>query len=180
VRQLRLILQSLGTPGVLGLGILFFCIPLYFGALLPAERELADKRLASERRKANLPVRNTADPRAAELEAFYALFPPVERLGGELERLYGLARASGLELLQGEYRVEHRAAGLVFYRVTLPVRGTYRQVRGFASAVLTRMPVASIDGLRFERKKPGDALLDAQLRLTIHFRPGRDDAGDAP
>lgn len=180
MNRLRLILRSLGTSGVLGLGILFFCAPLYFGALRPAERELEARRAAAERQRAHLPARPGGDPRAAELEAFYALFPPVERLGGELERLYGLARASGLELLQGEYRVERRPGGLTFYRIALPVRGGYAQVRGFASAVLTRMPVASIDGLRFERKKPGDALLDAQLRLTIHFRPGRDDSGEAP
>ena len=163
-------------PGVLGVGIVLFCVALYFAALLPAERELEAKRAGRQ----HAPRVSSVDPRNADLEAFYALFPPVERLGGELDRLYGLARSSGLELLQGEYRIERRPAGLTFYRITLPVRGTYPQVRGFASAVLTRMPVASIDGLRFERKKPGDALLDAQLRLTIHFRPGRDDAGEAP
>jgi len=165
--------------GILGLGILFFCVPLYFGALRPAERELEARQSAMSRQRAHLPP-PTTDRRAAELEAFYALFPSVDRLGGELERLYGLARASGLVLNQGEYRVERRPGGLTFYRVTLPVRGTYPQVRGFGSAVLTKMPNASIDALRFERKKPGDALLDAQIRLTIHFRPGRDDAGEAP
>jgi len=156
--------------------MLLFCAPFYFGALVPAQRELEARRAG---KKYVAPV-SAVDRRAVELEAFYALFPPVEKLGSELERLYGFARASGLELLQGEYRVERRPAGLTFYRVTLPVRGTYTQLRRFGSEVLTRMPNTSIDGLRFERKKPGDALLDAQLRLTIHFRPGRDEAGEVP
>ena len=176
MKRIRGFINQLGITGIAGLGILLACIPLYFGALLPAQREL-DARHAG--RKFMAPV-SAVDRRAAELEAFYALFPPVEALGSELERLYGFARASGLELLQGEYRVERRPASLTFYRVTLPVRGTYTQLRRFGSEVLTRMPAASIDGLRFERKKPGDAMLDAQLRLTIHFRPGRDDAGDLP
>jgi hypothetical protein len=57
------------------------------------------------------------------------------------------------------------------YRVTLPVRGSYSEVRNFISAVLKDMPGASIDGLRFERKKADDAQLEAQLRLTLYARP---------
>jgi hypothetical protein len=180
VNRLRLLLGKLGGPGVLGLGVLIFCVPFYFSALQPAQRELRLKRAEVERSRARGPVRQIAfDNRADQLEQFYALFPPVGRLGGELDRLYGLARASGLDLLQGDYRVEKRAAGLVAYRITLPVRGSYSQVRGFAGAVLTKMPVASIDGLRFERKKSADAQLDAQLRITIYFQPAGDNPGES-
>ena len=181
MRPLRVLLGKLGAAGVLGLGVLLFCLPFYFSALRPAERELDAKRAASERSRVRGPVRPIAlDSRADQLERFYTLFPPLERLGGELERLYGLARGSGLELLQGEYRVEKRPAGLVAYRITLPVRGSYSQVRSFAGAVLTKMPIASIDGLRFERKKSADAQLDAQLKLTVYFQPARDNPGETP
>lgn len=181
MKMLRVFLGRLGAPGVLGLGVLLFCLPFYFSSLRPAERELDARRAAAERARLPGPARAVGlDSRAEQLEAFYALFPPIERLGGELERLYALARSSGLDLLQGEYRVEKRPAGLLAYRITLPVRGSYSQVRGFAGAVLTKMPVASIDGLRFERKKSADAQLDAQFRITIHFQPGRDVPGDTP
>ena len=181
MRHLRFFLGRLGAAGVLGLGVLMFCVPFYFTALRPAERELDAKRTAAERQRVRSPLRPVAaDSRADQLERFYTLFPPVERLGGELERLYALARTSGLDLLQGEYRVEKRAAGLIAYRITLPVRGSYSQVRSFAGAVLTRMPIASIDGLRFERKKSADAQLDAQFRITVHFQPARDNPGETP
>jgi hypothetical protein len=36
------------------------------------------------------------------------------------------------------------------------------------------MPIASVDGLRFERKKVGENLLEAQMRLTLHFQPRED------
>jgi hypothetical protein len=181
VRALRVVLNKLGAPGVLGLGVLLFCLAFYFSALRPAELELGAKRAAVERSRLPGPARQVAlDTGAEQLERFYALFPPLERLGGELERLYGLARGSGLDLLQGEYRVEKRPEGLIAYRITLPVRGSYPQVRGFAGAVLTQMPVASIDGLRFERKKSADAQLDAQFRITVHFQPAREPSGDNP
>jgi hypothetical protein len=54
------------------------------------------------------------------------------------------------------------------------VRGSYPQLRDFVAAVLKDMPVASIDALRFERKKALDSELDAQIRLTVHVRPARE------
>ena len=180
MRRLRSVLAMLGAPGVIGLGVLMFCIPFYFSALQPVERALHLQRAEPDRLRNRVPMQQVAlDSRVQQLERFYTLFPPVEHLGGELDRLYGLARSSGLDLLQGEYRVEKRAAGLTAYRITLPVHGSYAQVRGFAAAVLTKMPIASIDGLRFERKKSGDALLDAQLRITIYFQPARDNRGES-
>jgi len=172
VKQLNEWLNRLGVAGVLGVGVLLACIGFYLSAIAPVARELAAQRLAAERMHARLPYRPTkAQGRAEELRRFHNLFPPVERMTDELERLYGLARESRLELTQGEYRLEKPATGLWSYRVVLPMRGTYPQIRGFVAAVLKSMPIASVDGLRFERKKVGETVLDAQMRLTLHFRP---------
>ena len=175
--RLQAMLGKLGALGVIGLGVLAFCVPFYFTALRPAERELGAQRDAAERLRSRGPFRPVAaDDRAEELRRFYGLLPPVERLTEELERVYALARAANLELLQGEYRLEQRNSGPAAYRITLPVRGSYVQVRSFLDALLREMPLASVDALRFERKKIADAQLEAQLRLTLHFRP-RDEAG---
>ena len=172
---LRSSLRALGPLGVVALGVLLFCPPFYLSALRPAERELAAQRSAAERARARQPLHPVAlEGREEELARFYALFPPAERLTDELQRVYKLAHASGLELMQGEYRVEKRTAGLVFYRVSLPVRGSYAQIRSFVGAVLTDIQIASVDALRFERKKSGDSQLEAQLKLTLHFRPSED------
>lgn len=57
------------------------------------------------------------------------------------------------------------------YRITLPVRTSYTQIRYFVSFILKEIPTVSIDGLRFERKKISETQLDAQIRLTLYFRP---------
>jgi hypothetical protein len=171
VRGLNTLLARLGLPGVLGIGLLLAAAGFYLSAVAPAEREIAEQRLASERLRARSPYQPVAaGGREEELQRFYALFPPIERLSAELDELYGLARASKLELAQGEYRLE-KGVGLWSYRVTLPVRGSYSQIRAFVGAVLRDKPIASVDALRFERKKAGEPMLDAQLRLTVHFRP---------
>ena len=60
--------------------------------------------------------------------------------------------------------------------MTLPVRGSYGQLREFLSSVLKDMPIASIDALRFERKRAADTQLEAQVRLTLYAQP----PGDLP
>jgi hypothetical protein len=113
---------------------------------------------------------------AEELRRFYGLFPQPAELNGQLERVHRLARIAGLDLAQGEYRLERRPTGLWAYRVTLPVRGSYAQFRDFLSALLKDLPIASIDALRFERKRAADTTLEAQVRITLYAQP----AGELP
>lgn len=172
--SLRTFLRHIGLFGVLGLGILLACAAFYGAALRAAERQLSGMRDAS-RSAASTHLRPVAlDARVEDLRRFHALFPPAENLPDEIEQLFALARASNLRLFQGEYRIERRPSGLIAYRVVLPVRGSYAQIRAFAGHVLKGMPIASLDALRFERKKSAETQLDAQLRLTIHFRPAEE------
>jgi hypothetical protein len=179
VRRAQEWLHALGSTGVLGIGVLIFCVPFYFSSVRPAESELQEQRSTAERLRARTPFQPVAsEGRAEELRRFYGLFPPLEKLPDELERVYALARAANLELLRGEYRLERPPFGIAFYRITLPIRGTYPQIRQFVGATLKSMPIASLDGLRFERKRAGDTQLEAQLRLTIYFRPANE--GEPP
>jgi hypothetical protein len=171
MRRLYGLLDALGAAGVLALGVLVACAFFYITAMVPAERALAAQTSDAARfkgRSAYRPV--SADPRVEKLQQFQNLFPPVETLSDQLEQLYALAHGAKLELRQAEYRFEARGSELTAYRITLPVRGGYAQVRDFLSAVLAEMPITSVDALRFERKKASESQLEAQLRLTIHFR----------
>lgn len=175
--RLELLLRRLGAAGIAGFGVLLACAAFYFSTLAPLETDAAAQRLALERLQARTAHRPIASGgRADDLRRFYALFPPVAQLTDEVQRLHTLARDSGLDLSQGEYRLERRASGLWAYRVTLPARGNYRQFREFIGQVLKNMPIASLDALRFERKRAVESQLEGQLRLTIYARP----PGDLP
>ena len=171
MRGVRATLDTLGPAGVISLGVLLFCAFVHFSQVRPLERELAAQRSAAERLKSRSPVdiAHGAD-KAGETARFYALFPAVAKLPEELERVYALARASGLDIQQGEYRLESRGTGLLQYRVAFPIKGTYAQIRQFVGTTLKDLPIASIDALRFERKRVGDTQLEGQVRLTIYFR----------
>jgi hypothetical protein len=174
-RRMNAILHQLGTAGVLGIGVLLACAAFWTSTLAPARTELAAQRAALEQLRARTPHQPIAGSgREDELRRFYSLFPPASSLTAELERLHRFARGARLDVAQGEYRLERRPAGLWAYRVTLPVRGTYGEVRTFVSAVLKDMPTASLDAVRVERRKADDAQLEAQLRFTLYARPSGD------
>ena len=173
----RRLLDRLGPAGVISLGVLLFCAFFHFSAVRPLEREVDAQKSAAERLKSRSPVElASARDKADEARRFYELFPVVAKLPEELERVYTLARDSGLSIQQGEYRLESRGAGLLSYRVAFPVKGTYAQIRQFVGATLKDLPIASIDALRFERKRVGEAQLEGQVRLTIYFRREGDNA----
>lgn len=167
--------RLLGAAGVLGVGLLVACLGFYGSALEPAQRELKEKNLALERMRSRTPYKpvSSGGP-AEELARFHGLFPPMAGLTDQVDRLHRLGRRAGLELAQGEYRLEKPATGLWLYRISLPVRGTYPQVRDFAAAILRDMPAASLDAMRFDRKRALDAELDAQIRVTFYLRPTGD------
>jgi hypothetical protein len=171
VRRLRIALERVGAAGVTGVGFLLFCVPFHFSAVAPAQRELAARTAQLERSRARPAARPaSAGDTAQQLARFHAAFPAVERLPDEVASLYAHAKASGLALLKVEYRLESGGGALAAYQVTLPVRGSYAQLRNFVGRVLAHMPTTSVDALRFERKKSSDAHLEAQVRLTIHLR----------
>jgi Tfp pilus assembly protein PilO len=175
--RLEALLRRLGTAGILGLGVLLACAGFWVSALKPIQQEVAAQRAALERLRSRTPYQPVAmSGRGEELRRFYNLFPPAGELTGEMQRLHRLARNAGLDLAQGEYRLERRASGLWTYRVTLPVRGSYLQLRDFVGAVLKEMPIASIEALRFERKKAAEMQLDAQVRVRLYVRP----SGETP
>jgi hypothetical protein len=175
--RLEAALRRLGAAGVLGIGLALACAGFYVSALAPLEQEAAAQRIALERLKTRTPHRPVSSGgREEDLRRFQGLFPSASELTSEVENLHRLARRAGLDLAQGEYRLERRTTGLWAYRVTLPVRGSYPQFRDFIGAVLKDMPIASIDALRFERKRAAETQLEAQVRITLYARP----PGEAP
>jgi hypothetical protein len=173
--RLNAFLRGLGALGVLGIGVLMLCLGFYASSVMPLKEELRAQRAALSRARTSTDYRPVSSRPADELARFYAHFPPADELTKHVDRLHRLALRSGLELAQGEYRLE-KPAGLWTYRITLPVRGRYPQVRDFAADILRELPVASLDALRFDRKGARDAEVDAQLRLTLYLRP----TGDMP
>jgi hypothetical protein len=168
VWQLRRLLERLGLFGVVGLGVLAFCAMLYFSTVLPEQKEV--KLLQRELSAIPVPPSEKKElmPRD-QLKAFYEFFPSANTAPDTLlAKLHEEAFASGVELDQGEYRVERNEGDrLLRYGVVLPIRGEYLPIRKFLSQSLADIPYASLDKVEFQRQKITDATLEAQVRMTF-------------
>jgi len=161
---------SLGWPGVLGLGLLVSVAGFYASTLAPQQLRLESLRQENMqlRHRAKTADKDAPQAPAEKLAAFYAFFPPSNRLPDLLDKIFASAKRQSLVLEHGEYRaMKDNVGGLMRYQLTLPVRGTYPQIRKFVDAALAEVPALSLDSIQFERRKIGDTTVDAKLKLVV-------------
>ncbi|MFN0301108.1 MAG: GspMb/PilO family protein [Burkholderiales bacterium] len=178
IAMLRSAVDRLGWTGVVGIGLIAFTIAFHFFALAPREEKLeqlrteADalrERLRSGASIARLPQAAGAD----QLAAFYAFFPRGDSSPDWLARINDAARSSGITLQSGEYKLERRGEQkLARYQMTLPVVGTYRQLREFIGALLAQVPAASLDEVTLRRESVSSQRIEARVRLTLYLSAG--------
>jgi hypothetical protein len=106
---------------------------------------------------------------AGQLGRFYAHFDRPETIDVWLAKLYNATRASGLAFAAADYQLSDGRYGLERYRITLPVSGSYFQVRTFLDLVLTEIPVLSLDSIAFRRKSISEAGVEAELSFTLYL-----------
>lgn len=165
------------VPAVFGL---LLCALVVLGWWLPAERAaLAQVRVDLSKAKAELaqPPQRFVTPQAIvarNLSTFYGSlghYPAVEAPVGALFRA---ASESGLALKQGEYHTSYERAGLYYtYRITVPVRGTYSNIRQFCERALIAIPYAALDEVQFKRSAIGDTSIEAKLQFTLYLTDQR-------
>jgi hypothetical protein len=164
--------ESLGRSGILGLGLLAFAIGFYFSTFRPEQMRLEELRIQISRLEESRARAKSEEPKspADKLNSFYGLLPPSNHIADLLEKIYGAADQQKLKLDQGEYRaVRSNASRLTDYQVTLPIKGTYPQVRKFVATALAEVPNLSLDSIQFERQKVGDTTVDAKVKLVLYL-----------
>ena len=169
--RLRTAVERLGRVGGLGIALLFGCAVFFVTAVRPVEDEFAglqEQRVAEElAQRTGRPVLDDA----AQLAQFVAFFPDADSTAEWLARLYAAAEQERLVLAQGTYkRRGDSELGLIAYQVTLPVRGTYGEVRRFIAQVLADVPAAALESVQFQRERSADGAIDARIVLVLHLR----------
>lgn len=130
------------------------------------EREVA--RAAREAPAQGFTRVGAASPEAS-IAAFYRYFERAENTVEWLAKLQGMARAAGLELRSADYRLAESRQRLRRYQLTLPVSGTYTQVRAFLESALQAIPVLSLDQVSFRRRSANETRVEAEIVLTLHL-----------
>lgn len=165
---------ALGWPGILGLGLLAFCAAFYASTVGPGQARLGELRAEAARQDRKRPPTLDEDPGYSReaLNAFYAFFPPGNHLSEQIGKIYRAAQGQALQLERGDYRATSDGAGqLTRYQISLPLKGSYTQVRKFVAAVLVDVPHLSLESIQFERQRAGDPAVEARVKFVMYLGP---------
>lgn len=157
----------LGWPGLLGLALIVAGLAADAALRQPltARLDALEQRAGSVERDARRP----AVAMATQLERFHAHFRREEDINDWLAVLYHIAEEAGVELGVADYRLSpHPVLALTAYEITVPLTGQYGTLRAFSETLLNSIPVASLDALRFSRKRAGATQVEAEMRLTLY------------
>lgn len=162
------LMRRLGVLGIASLAVLAASLAAHVGLVAPLQER--SHRLAQELGAAlpSAQVRPVKAVPQAQLAAFYGFFERRESADMWLAKLYGVAAASGLDWRSADYRLADARHRLERYHISLPVTGTYAQIRKFLEGALVEVPVASLDHISFRRKESGEPRVEADIVLTLH------------
>ena len=176
--QFARLVKALRWQGVAGLALTCAAALFYLAGIGPETARL--NRLQKEALSAQEVARAaggaaTAGESVTEtwLAHFSRLLPARADAPELLRIIHAAARAQGLNLEQGDYKLKIEKSGrLVAYEVGFPMRGTYVQLRQFVSDVLGRIPAAALDEFSVKRELIGDPTLEATIRFTLFMNAG--------
>lgn len=167
-RRWQRLLRALGWPGLAGVAALV----LAAAALLLGQRWDAQAvALQAEARQ----LRARAAPMIAaaavpiSVQQWQAALPPATERQQRLADLLELSIRLDLNGARTEHRLS-TSEGLERLRVTMPVTGSYAQVRRFIGAALEHDPALSLDSIKLRRVSPMAAEVDAELQWSLHGR----------
>ncbi|MEY4747979.1 MAG: hypothetical protein RIQ60_193 [Pseudomonadota bacterium] len=164
--------RHFGVLGWVGLGTLAAAAAVWFGLHLPAEEESdrllrAKVRQLSEARSAAAAASAVQrDPRDLARESL----PDERERAAVVRKVLALAEANKLAVERSDYTLQTEEPRLQRLRVTLPLGGSYAQVRQFIGQLLNRMPNVALDSLQIDRPTNANADLQTTVRLSIFFR----------
>lgn len=175
LRQLRVLwraLSALGLPGVLaalcllGAGVL----ALHLTPRWQDEAEELAVQQAALRRSLRAPL-PTGAAGAQTPAAFLAALPPASERQQRLADLLEIGLRLGLVQQRSEQRVSVDAdTGLERLRISMPVQGSYAQLRHYLGAALAHDAALSLDSLHLRRTQRDSQELQAELVWTLHSR----------
>lgn len=167
-------LTTAGWQAQAGLALLVFAGGFGLLANLPVHAKAAQLRQQLSKAEAvHVPDRAGARAAGDQYDEFYRRLPPRRSLPDMLGKIYRAADGNSVELAHGDYKFTPATlAHLAGLQVSLPVNGSYAQVKKFVVRVLNEIPTASLDELSFKRESTTATTLEARIRLTLYVGTG--------
>ncbi|HZF38056.1 MAG TPA: hypothetical protein VE715_04490 [Blastocatellia bacterium] len=155
--------ERFGWQSVVGLALLVSWAAFYLTEVYPVQQRLDVLRITAAGSRAE----TKGGDQQKELEIFRAFFRRGS-LEEQLQAIHDSGKSTGIAFKRIDYRMlEEKRSGLKQYQIIMPVTSSYPSIRQFTSLALAKMPALSLDHIYFQRKKIGDAVVEAELHFTL-------------
>lgn len=167
-RVLQRLRAEVGLLGMVSLVLIVCGVSFQAAVLQPLEaRRNALEQRVSQGLAQSRSGQSDAAP-GSSLPRFYRHFESGEDAPTQLARLHGIGKAAGLDLRSAQYRVDKGGPRILRYEITLPLNGTYAQIRTFLTNALAEIPVLSLDQVSLKKDRSDGPVL-ADVRMTLHL-----------
>ena len=162
--------DRLGLPGILGLGLLLFCLSFYLGTIAPARTEL--QQLTSEERQLTAGAAAEAGGKngtgTAVGTASARPLPVATEIPELLKNLNAAAEKHGVTVERASYSSTDKD-GRRRLEVSLPLQASYPSLRAYLRDALALTPLTSLDELHLRRAQSTTPVVEASVRLSYYF-----------
>jgi hypothetical protein len=153
--------ERLGLPGLIGAGLMLFCIFFQISVIAPAQATLAALQDKQAERTLMAGTSSVAAGSGAPLL-------PFNEAPAVLTQLNALAEQHGAVIERTAYQLRD-GDGVRRLDVSMPVKAAYPALRGFLRDALALKAAASLEELSLQRSLATDPLLQAQVHLAFRF-----------
>jgi hypothetical protein len=159
--------DELGGVGLASLTLV--AAVMAFHATVLGPMSAASAELAERARRTPRAEGQAAGSAVDKVGAVYDFLRKDESTTDWLAKLHAIGAASRVQLRSANYR-SVRSDGLIQrYEMVVPVSGSYPQIRDFLRRSLAEIPVMSIDQVTLQRRNRNDAVLQGEIRMTLHM-----------
>jgi hypothetical protein len=166
--------QKLGHLGVIGISVFLFSLVAMISANLPLHQQISSQSVELEGARAAAGGRNRSGQRETEAGTAQRLvdeLPTQNDLPQILGKISSIATEAGMALERGSYEFSAtESSSISSYRLSLPVRGSYPQVRKFIEETLAAIPVVALESMRVDRNDVSDQFVIADLEFAVLVR----------
>lgn len=164
-------LKRLGWLGILGMGLLVGALLFTITILLPAQKQVELLGFEAQKLREDVQLRRQSEVDASpqtKIDAYYRQLPPESTATKLVDQIFAMALEHNIEPSQATYSMtKSRDARYSSYLITLPVSGSYLDIRQFVAKTLNTLPSAALDGITLTSANNGERMVDAQLHFTI-------------
>ena len=169
-RTWRVRLGPVGLAGVLLLALAAAAIA--YVPLLLDEAEHAQSEVEALRTQLQSAQRTSRPTVASQAGTLRELLPTPDMATRDLRTLFTVAGRHRVDLPKGDYNLKHTedGSGLAQMEVVLPIKDRYVTIKALVADLLNELPHASLSELKMERSGASVNVLEARIRLNLHYR----------